>query len=94
MLKLYHHPLSPNSRRVWIALIEKQLPFELIALKLDGDQFAPEFLKINPFHHIPALVDGDFSIVESQAILDYLEAKYPIPPLRPNDPQSVGIVQM
>jgi glutathione S-transferase len=94
MLKLYHHPISPNSRRVWIALIEKQLPFELIPLKLNGDQFAPEFLEISPFHHIPALVDEDLSLIESQAILDYLEAKYPTPSLCPSDPKTVGIVQM
>ncbi|MGB3236899.1 MAG: glutathione S-transferase family protein [Geitlerinemataceae cyanobacterium] len=94
MLHLYHHPLSPNSRRVWIALLEKSLPFELIELKLDGDQFQPDFLAISPFHHIPALVDDDFRLVESQAILDYLDAKYPDPPLRPTEPQNFGIVQM
>jgi glutathione S-transferase len=94
MLKLYHHPLSPNSRRVWIALLEKAQPFELIELKLDGDQFQPEYLAISPFHHIPALVDDGFNLVESQAILDYLDAKYPDPPLRPTDPQTFGTVQM
>jgi glutathione S-transferase len=94
MLHLYHHPLSPNSRRVWIALLEKSIPFELVELKLDGDQFQPDFLAISPFHHIPALVDDDFSLVESQAILDYLDAQYPDPPLRPTAPQAFGIVQM
>jgi glutathione S-transferase len=94
MLKLYHNPLSPNSRRVWVALLEKELTFELIALKLDGDQFTPEFMAINPFHHIPALVDDDFSMIESQAILDYLEAKYPENSLLPSDPKQRGIVQM
>ncbi|WP_373364616.1 glutathione S-transferase N-terminal domain-containing protein [Fischerella thermalis] len=34
MLKLYHQPLSANSRRVWIALLEKQLEFELVELRL------------------------------------------------------------
>lgn len=94
MLHLYHHPLSPNSRRVWIALLEKAIPFELVELKLDGDQFQPDFLAISPFHHIPALVDDDFSLVESQAILDYVDAQYPDPPLRPTDPRAFGIVQM
>ncbi len=94
MLKFYHNPLSPNSRRVWITLLEKELPFELIQLDLDGDQFKPEFMAISPFHHIPALVDDDFSMVESQAILDYLEARYPDRALLPNDPKALGIVQM
>ena len=85
MLKLYHTPISANSRRVWIALLEKEIPFELVPLKLDGDQFQPEFLAINPFHHIPVLVDDDFRLIESLAILDYLEAKYPSPAMLPTD---------
>lgn len=94
MIKLYHVPLSFNSRRVWIALLEKGLDFELIEMKLDGDQMTPEFIKLNPFHHIPTLVDDDFRVIESFAILDYLEAKYPSPSLLPRDPQSLAIVKM
>ncbi|WP_337441859.1 glutathione S-transferase N-terminal domain-containing protein [Fischerella thermalis] len=41
MLKLYHQPLSANSRRVWIALLEKQLEFELLELRLDGEVTTP-----------------------------------------------------
>jgi glutathione S-transferase len=39
VLKLYDNPLSTNARGVWIALWEKEMPFELVALKLNGDQF-------------------------------------------------------
>ena len=46
---LYHNPISANSRRVWIALLEKEIPFEEIVVKLDGAQLTPEFLKISPF---------------------------------------------
>ncbi|BAU12382.1 glutathione S-transferase domain-containing protein [Leptolyngbya sp. NIES-3755] len=94
MLTLYHHPLSANSRRVWILLLEKNLPFELVALKLDGDQLQPKFLELNPFHQVPVLVDDGFRVVESLAILDYLEAKYPTPPMLPIAPQAVGVVRM
>lgn len=95
MLKFYHNPISPNSRRVWITLQEKELEFELLEVKyLDGEQFQPEFLAINPFHHIPALVDHDFRIVESLAILDYLEAKYPTPAMLPTNPRDLSIVRM
>ncbi len=94
MLKLYHIPPSVNSRRVWIALLEKEIPFEPILLKLDGDQYQPEFLEINPFHHIPVLVDDGFRIVESLAILDYLEAKYPAPSLMPTDAKAIATVRM
>ena len=94
MLKLYHLPLSANSRRVWIALLEKGLPFEEVLLKLDGDQYQPEFLELNPFHHVPVLVDDGFRVVESLAILDYLEVKYPIPPLMPSEAKAIATVRM
>jgi glutathione S-transferase len=94
MITLYHTPISPNSRRVWIALIEKGLEFELVEVNLGGDQFKPEFLAINPFHHIPALSDDGFNVVESLAILDYLEAKYPTPAMLPKDAQDLAKVKM
>jgi glutathione S-transferase len=94
MLKLYYTPMSVNSRRVWVALLEKQIGFEPIELNLDGDQFEPEFSAINPFHRIPVLIDGDLTVVESLAILDYLEAKYPTPALLPTEAKALGIVRM
>jgi glutathione S-transferase len=94
MLKLYHTPISANSRRVWIALLEKEIEFELVEMKLDGDQFQPEFMDISPFNHIPVLVDDDFSVVESLAILDYLEAKYPTPAMLPNNAKDIATVRM
>ncbi len=94
MIKLYHTPISPNSRRVWITLLEKKVEFELVELKLDGEQLKPEFLALNPFHHIPVLVDDGFNIIESLAILDYLEAKYPTPAMLPKDAKDLAIVRM
>lgn len=94
MLTLYHEPISPNSRRVWITLLEKGLEFELVEVKLNGEQFKPDFLAINPFHHIPALVDDGFNMVESLAILDYLEAKYPTPAMLPKDAKDLAVVRM
>lgn len=94
MLKLYHEPISPNSRRVWITLLEKELEFELVEVKLDGEQFQPEFLALNPFHHIPVLVDDGFNVVESLAILDYLETKYPNPVMLPTDAKDLAIARM
>jgi glutathione S-transferase len=94
VLTLYHSPISPNSRRVWITLLEKGLEFELVDIKLNGEQFTPEFLAINPFHHIPTLVDDGFNLVESLAILDYLEAKYPAPAMLPKDAKDLAIARM
>ncbi|MEG4571857.1 glutathione S-transferase family protein [Microcoleus sp. N3A4] len=93
-MKLYHTPISANSRRVWVALLEKNLDFELVEIHLDGDHLDPEFVAMNPFHRIPVLVDDDFTVVESLAILDYLEAKYPEPAMLPKDPQDLAVVKM
>lgn len=94
MLTLYHAPISLNSRRVWLTLLEKGLEFELVEIKLDGEQFSPDFLAINPFHHVPVLIDDGFKIVESLVILDYLEAKYPAPAMLPKDPKDLAIARM
>jgi glutathione S-transferase len=94
MLKFYYQTLSLYSRPVWIALLEKKLPFELIELALDGDQWQHEFLAINPFGRVPVLVDNDFSIFESSSILDYLELQYPTPCFLPKDIKTLTIVRM
>lgn len=82
------------ARRVWRGLLEKQIEFEPIVVNLNGDQMAPEYLELNPFHHVPVIVDDGFRVIESLAILDYLEAKYPAPALIPNEPQQRATVKM
>jgi glutathione S-transferase len=94
MLKLYYARPSAYARPVWLALLEKQLPFELIPVDLSGEQFEPEFLALNPFSHVPVLVDGDFRVIESLAILDYLEARYPDLSLLPTDAIALARVRM
>lgn len=94
MLTFYYHPLSPIARRVWVALLEKGLDFEPRLVPLNGAQFQPEFLALNPFHHVPVLVDGDLRVLESLAILDYLEAQYPTPALTPTAPAAVAHMRM
>ena len=93
MIKFYSSRLSINARRVWVTFLEKNIEFEPILLKLNGDQFQPDFLKLNPFHHIPVLVDGDLKVFESLAILDYLEAKYPVPSFMPTNAEDIAKVR-
>ncbi|KAH9684323.1 glutathione S-transferase Z1 [Citrus sinensis] len=86
MLKLYSYWRSSCSYRVRIGLNLKGLEYEYKAVDLlKGEQFSPEFLKINPIGYVPALVDGDFVVSDSFAILMYLEEKYPQHPLLPSD---------
>lgn len=94
MLTFYYHPLSPIARRVWIALLEKKIPFEPVLVDLTGEQLKPEFLSLNPFHHVPVVVDGELRILESLAILDYLEVKYPSPSLLPQTPAAIAQMRM
>jgi glutathione S-transferase len=91
MIELYYARPSLFSRPVWLALLEKQLPHQLIAVNLVEDSLSPEFLSINPFGQIPVLVDGDRRIIESMAILD---AAYPNRPLLPQDPDRIAQVRM
>ncbi len=93
-LTFYYHPISINARRVWIALLEKQLPFEPKLMDLAGEQFTDEFTRINPLQRLPVLIDDGVRIVESLAILDYLEAKYPEPRLMPVTPEAIALVRM
>lgn len=95
MLQFYYHPLSPLARRVWIALLEKNLDFEPIIVNLDqGEQLKPKFLKLNPFHHVPVLVDDNLRMIESLAILDYLEYRYPDISLLPKNAETFAKVKM
>lgn len=94
MLTLYYARPSLYSRPIWLALLEKKLPFELIHLQMDGDQFSEQFSQISPFNRIPALVDNNLPIIESVAILDYLETKYPNPSFLPSDAETLAKVKM
>ena len=94
MLTFYYHPLSPIARRVWLALLEKGIPFEARFVDLTGEQLQPEFLALNPFHHVPVIVDQGVRVLESLAILDYLEAQYPSPSLLPSSPGAIAQTRM
>jgi glutathione S-transferase len=60
-----------------------------------GDTRKPEFLALNPRHQVPVLVDGTFSLYESNAIVEYIDEAYPgrEAPLFPGDPKTRAIVR-
>jgi GST-like protein len=75
MIKFYYHP-SPNPVKVALFLEEAGLEYETIPVDTRrGEQFAPEFLAINPNGKTPAIVDGDVAVFDSNAILLYLAEK-------------------
>ena len=90
-LKLYNDFRSSASYRVRIALHWKGLPFEYLPVHLTkggGEQHSAQFRKLNPMGHVPALIDGDFVLGESVAIIDYLDRISPARPMFPTEPKS------
>jgi GSH-dependent disulfide-bond oxidoreductase len=75
MLKFYFNG-APNPNKVALFLEESGLPFEAIAVDTrKGDQFKPEFLKVNPNGKVPAIDDDGTLVFDSNAILLYLAEK-------------------
>ena len=85
-MKLYTYFRSQASYRVRIALNLKGLARDDEFLHLEkGDQFRPDYKAINPQMVVPTLIDGDITLFQSLAILEYLEEKFPTPRLLPTD---------
>lgn len=75
-MKLYHCPGSRSVRIVWL-LEELGLPYDLESMPLgDPKMRTPEYLSVHPAGRVPALVDGDVTLFESGAIVEYLLARY------------------
>ena len=88
-MKLYTYYRSQASFRVRIALNLKGPQREHEFLHLEkGDQFAADYRAMNPQMVVPTLIDGDTKLFQSLAILEYLDEKYPKPPLLPADPAA------
>lgn len=88
-MKLYNYFRSSASYRVRIALNLKGLPFEYASVHLTrggGEQFSPAYRELNSQALVPVLEDGGERITQSLAIIEYLDEKYPEPPLLPRSP--------
>ncbi len=85
---LYGSTFSPFVRKVMAYAGEKSLDIELKATGFPDAE--PDFCSASPFKKMPALVDGDFCLADSSAIIHYLEAKYPEPMLIPTEPRARG----
>src|SRR5205085_8368288 len=94
-VKIYFAPNTRAVRIVWL-FEELGLPYELERFKLgDRAMRAPEYLKVHPMGRVPALEDGDVTIFESGAIVQYVLAKYGQGRLAPKDtsPDFPGYLQ-
>jgi glutathione S-transferase len=80
-MKIYDFPLSPNCRKVRAVVYELGLTPEFVPVQLfKGEQREPRLLALNPNARVPILVDGDFVLWESNAIVSYLADGSPLLP--------------
>ena len=92
-LKLYDHTESQNGYKVRLALSNLKIDYEWIQVNLIArEQREDWFLKLNPNGKVPTLVDDDFSIWESNAILLYLGRKFSPNNLIPQDIKKLGMM--
>src|SRR5688572_32634619 len=85
---LYGSTLSPFVRKVMAFAGEKGIEIELKPTGFPNRE--PDFCAASPFNKMPALVDGDYCLADSSAIVHYLEAKHPEPALIPAEPRARG----
>jgi len=87
MLTIYHWEPNANSGKPIMAAFEKGVQFESRYIDLlSFDQHTPEYLKVNPNGTIPSMVHDGVLVAESTAMMEYIDAAFEGPPLRPRDP--------
>ena len=90
---LYYASSSPYARRAWLALERKGIPYRHKRLSFDaGHLKTPEYVALNPRQRAPVLVDDDFALYESAAIVEYVEDRWPNgPALFAHEPRERAI---
>ncbi len=85
-MKLFTYYRSSAAFRVRIALLLKNVEYEAVYVQLrKNEQKVPSYAALNPQKFVPSLIDGPEVLNQSMAIIEYLEEKYPDPPLLPTD---------
>lgn len=86
VMTLFSSPVCPYSHRARIVLAEKGITFEVV--DVGKDKLPEDLLDLNPYHTVPTLVDRELVLYNSQVIIEYLDERFPHPPLMPVDPVS------
>lgn len=84
MMTLFSRADDPWSHRTRIVLAEKSIQVETIDVQ--GGNLPEDLLDLNPYHTVPTLVDRDLVLYDSRVIIEYLDERFPHPPLMPVDP--------
>jgi RNA polymerase-associated protein len=84
VMTLFSKPTCIHSHRTRLVLAEKNINIEIA--DVDGPDLPEDLLDLNPYHTVPTLVDRDLVLYDSRVIIEYLDERFPHPPLMPVDP--------
>jgi RNA polymerase-associated protein len=84
VMTLFSKPTCIHSHRTRLVLAEKNINIEISSV--DGPDLPEDLMDLNPYHTVPTLVDRDLVLYDSRVIIEYLDERFPHPPLMPVDP--------
>ncbi len=83
-MTLFSRPTDIHSHRARLVLAEKNINIEIS--NVPGPDLPEDLMDLNPYHSVPTLVDRDLTLYDSRVIVEYLDERFPHPPLMPVDP--------
>lgn len=87
VMTLFSNPKDPNSHRVRLMAKEKDIPIDIVDVSCQSE-LPEDLMELNPLGSLPTLVDRDLVLYDTQVILEYLDERFPHPPLMSVDPIS------
>ncbi len=84
VMTLFSRPTDLHSHRTRLVLAEKNINIEITSVL--GNELPEDLMDLNPYHTVPTLVDRDLTLYDSRVIVEYLDERFPHPPLMPVDP--------
>ncbi len=84
VMTLFSRPTDIHSHRTRLVLAEKNINIEIV--NVTGPDLPEDLMDLNPYHTVPTLVDRDPTLYDSRVIIEYLDERFPHPPLMPVDP--------
>ena len=84
VMTLFSRPTDIHSHRTRLVLAEKNINIEISNVM--GPDLPEDLMDLNPYHSVPTLVDRDLTLYDSRVIIEYLDERFPHPPLMPVDP--------
>ena len=84
VMTLFSRPTDAWSHRTRLVLAEKSINIDIV--DVDDSNYPEDLLDLNPYNTVPTLVDRDLVLYDSRVIIEYLDERFPHPPLMPVDP--------